>query len=204
MLSNEIIDEIKSREDNANLSSTRLLQLLNLTYLEKCAKIRKTCSDYFLTSYEIVGDGSTLEFTLPKNFRTARKMIDSSGNPFNPADIGRDGGWFLLGGFESDTHEYRQKICFKTAPGETYTLYYEFSPDALDLTTTTVPLIPEEYHEVLIIGPLKKLHSLDDDTSIYKSLDAEDKRLTDDLVMDIAERIDSGEMQVEVNDDDLE
>lgn len=204
MTSTEIIDEVISREQNSELSRTFLLGLLNHVYLQLCSKVRKLARGYFtaIDTTTIVGNGSTKTFNLPENFRQIVRLLDGNGNEVKGSDWGHDG-WRLLGGTISGA-SYRQQIYFDTAPTETLTLIYEFSPAELDESVNTVPYFIADYHEALVVGTMSKLHANDDDIELKRQIRNEYIDLESNMLEEIAEREQSGEGTIEVPDEDLE
>lgn len=204
MTSTEIIDEVISREQNTELSRAFLLGLLNHVYLQLASKVRKLAKGYFtmVDTTTLVGDSSTQTFDLPENFRQIVRVLDENGSEVKGTDWGHDG-WRLIGGTIM-TGEYRQQIYFDTAPTETLTLVYEFSPAKLDEASNKYPYFIGDYHEVLVIGTMSKLHANDDDVELKRQIKNEYAEIESNMLEEIAEREQSGEGTIEVPDEDYE
>lgn len=191
MTVSEVISEVQRRSGDFSLGATELLPKINAEYNQTNLAIINLNEDYFLTDKTDFAVTTSLgPYNLPADFGKIRALIPPSGaDPIqqaNPADPNRAFGWYFSGTVLSGT-SILKRISFTDTPQETgnYTLRYVAYPVELDETTNTTPLWPFSFHEILVLGTLKRLYSVRDFYEKYPDLATELKDLRDGLLSQV-------------------
>lgn len=188
MTSLEILAEIKDRAQDNTLDDGYLLTKINNEYDQTNLAITNLNEDYFLTpKTDFAITTSPGPYTLPADFAKFRALIAPSGefiDQVNPATRRKPYGWY----FSGTTSAGLKKITFNdTQPTETgnYELRYVAYPTHLDKTTYLTPLWPAAFHEILVLGALKRVFSVQDLYDKFPDLKAELADLKETLLAQI-------------------
>jgi hypothetical protein len=206
MTVSEILAEIKSRAVDPNLGDPELLTRINNEYDQTNLAIINLNEDYFFTEKTDLAITSSLgPYNLPSDFSKFRALIPPSGSPYvsqvSPADDRKPYGWYLAG----TTSARLKRLSFTQTPHETgnYTLRYCAQPPHLDLTTNTVPLWPESFDEILILGALKRTFSIQDLYDKFPDLKSDLKELRQGLLTEVGGLNLGANRDVDLDPDDL-
>lgn len=173
----QIIAEIKSRAHDSGLGDDLLLTRVNNEYHQTNLAIINLNEDYFFTTATLAITTSLGPYELPADFGKFRALIAPSEefiDQASPADENKPFGWFFSG-TRLSSGVVNKRLSFTDDPRETgnYTLRYAAFPGELDLTTNTTPLWPNPFHEILILGGLKRTYSVQDLYSKFPDLSAD-------------------------------
>lgn len=185
----EILDEVKNRAVDPNLQNSDLLVKINNEYDQTNLAITNLNEDYFLTEEPFtVTDDQT--YLLPEDFAKMRVFIAPSGilvPQVSPADPAQPYGWYFAGSQVGSDQNAQRLLYFTDTPREQgdYTLRYVAYPPHLDTDLHIVPLWPAPFHEILVLGALKRLFSVQDLYDKYPDLDNDLQRLRETLLAQV-------------------
>ena len=164
---------------------------INNEYDETNLAIVNLNEDYFLSDATLAITSSLGPYSLQADFAKIRALITPSGvfvNQVSPADPAKPYGWY----FSGTTAAGLKQIKFTDTPLEVgnYTLRSITFPAHLDdaaTSTTTTPLWPAPFHELLVLGALERVYSVQDLYDKFPDLQASKRELQQRLLSQIGD-----------------
>jgi hypothetical protein len=206
MTVSEIIAEIKDRAQDGTLQDSVLLTKINNEYDQTNLAITNLNEDYFFAENAAFAITSSQgPYTLHATFSKMRALITpSSGfvNQVSPADPRKPYGWY----FSGTTAAGLKTISFTDTPQETgsYKLRSVDYPAHLDQTTYLTPLWPAPFHEILVLGALKRVYSVQDIYDKFPDLKADLAEMKKTLLEQVGGLNLGANREVQADDEDFE
>lgn len=181
MTTQEILDEIRSRAGDPNLQDSVLLTKINAEYDQTNLQIINLNEDYFYEESNIAVTTALGPYSFPSTFAKLRGLFrpDETLVPQRrPTDRKQRYGWFLAGTTTGGVKLFK----FTDTPdatGNYICAAVVFPPHLSNAVGATVnPIWPAPFHEILILGGLKRLFSVEDIWEKYAELrdDLKDSR----------------------------
>lgn len=208
MTTDEIIEEVLARSGNRSLSPSEILVKANAEYSQTNLSIINLNEDYFLTEKsDFAVTSSRGPYTLPDDFGKIRGLwtpTDTFVRQRRPTDRTRSSryGWY----FSGVTSAALKRISFTDTPDETgnYLLQYVAFPTPLLTGGSSNPLWPVVFHEILILGSLERIYSVQDELERYADIRAAKQDLKDSLLSQVGGLNLGISRQVIDSDDDID
>jgi len=188
MTTQEILDEIRSRAGDPNLQDSVLLVKVNAEYDQTNLQISNLNEDYFYSESAIAITSSVGPYSFPATFAKLRGLFrpdDTLAPQVRPTDRKGRYGWYLAGTTTAGVKQFK----FTDTPDAAgnYTCAAVLFPPHLSNTvgSTVDPIWPIPFHEVLIIGGLKRLYSVEDFLERFADLTADLKDLRSGLLSQV-------------------
>jgi hypothetical protein len=188
MITQELLDEIRSRAGDQNLQDSVLLQKVNAEWDQTNLEITNLNEDYFYEESAVVVTTSVGPYTFPATFAKLRGLFrpDETLVPQRrPTDRKQRYGWYLAGTTVAGLKQFK----FTETPdvAGNYICAAVLFPPHLSNTGTVVnpTLWPAPFHEVLILGALKRLYSVEDIWEKFSTLAADLKELREGLLAQV-------------------
>jgi hypothetical protein len=185
MTTQEILDEIRSRAGDNNLQDSVLLTKVNAEYDQTNLAITNLNEDYFYEEDTITVTSSVGPYLFPTNFVKIRGLFrpdETMVAQRRPTDRKKKAGWYLAGTTTAGVKQFK----FTDTPdtvGSYICAHVALPPHLTNLSGATVdPLWPEFFHEILILGGLERLYSVEDIWEKHGELLATKKTLREDLL----------------------
>lgn len=185
MTTQEILDEIRSRSGDNTLQDSVLLTKVNAEYDQTNLAITNLNEDYFYEEDTIAVTSSVGPYLFPINFVKIRGLFrpDETLVPQRrPTDRKGSYGWYLAGTTTAGVKQFK----FTDTPDTVGSYICAHVALPVHLTNTpgaaVDPLWPEFFHEILILGGLERLFSIEDIWEKHSELLATKKTLREDLL----------------------
>lgn len=202
MTTQEILDEIRSRSGDNTLQDTVLLTKVNNEYDQTNLAIINLNEDYFHDETTIAVTSSLGPYSFPATFAKLRGLFrpdDTIVKQRRPTDRKNANryGWYLAGTTSAAVKQFK----FTDTPDAigNYLCSSVLFPQHLSNTGTVVnPIWPVPFQEILILGGLKRLYSVEDIWNKFGSLSDDLKDLREGLLSQV------GGLNLGVNRDVIE
>ena len=197
------VRNLTDESDTTQLTDAVIIVFLNRRYHDLCSKIMVLNEDYFLTSDQSIDlvDG-TREYGLATDTKKVKRV-----------EISYDGATYTVARFidrneildtESDESTYSKlspryylagtpaapQIGFAPIPDENQTnaVFVEYLAVPVDLSGVLVPVIPAEYHDLLVIGASSDVKKRDDNYTAATNLEMDYEKGTHEMLMELKQR----------------
>jgi hypothetical protein len=185
MITQEIIDEVRSRAGDPSLQDSVILTKINNEYDQTNLAIINLNEDYFYQESSIAVTTSLGPYNFPTTFAKLRGLFrpdETSVTQRRPTDRKIRYGWYLAGTTAAGVKQFK----FTDTPDVTgsYICAAVVFPPALtnNATSPVNPIWPVPFHEVLVIGALQRMYSVEDIWDKGKSLSEAKAELRDGLL----------------------
>ena len=206
MTTQEILDEIRSRSGDNTLQDSVLLTKINNEYDQTNLAIINLNEDYFYEEDVIpVTSASVGPYSFPANFAKIRGLFrpdESIVRQRRPTDRKLRYGWYLAGTTPAGVKQFK----FTDTPdasGDYICAHVAVPPHLTNAPGASVdPIWPQFFHEVLILGGIERLYSVEDVWEKHGELLQTKKDLRSDLLGQVGGLNLGTNKEVEIDDND--
>lgn len=185
MTTQEILDEIRARAGDTTLQDSILLTKVNAEYDQTNLQITNLNEDYFYEESTVTVSSSVGPYLFPAAFAKLRGLYrpdETMVKQRRPTDRKKRYGWYLAGTNTAGVKQFK----FTDTPdatGDYICAAVVFPPHLTNDSGAEVnPIWPEPFHELLILGALERLYSVEDIWEKHSELAAEKQNLRDGIL----------------------
>lgn len=188
MTTQEILDEIRQRSGDPNLGDDILLTKVNNEYDQTNLSITNLNEDYFYEESNITVTTSVGPYSFPATFAKLRGLYrpDETLVPQRrPIDRKRRYGWYLAGTTAAGVKQFKFTDT-SDAAGTYICAAVVFPPHLTNASGAAVnPVWPAPFHELLVVGGLERLYSVEDIWEKHSELMASKTELRSGLLAQV-------------------